>query len=135
SLSRQLSVDHVALQAVHASLATTQVDLRSRPPLTSMDSAVEIGSVLFGEVAPRPASVQNTVFDLGISRKYSVSVEQSDDVLFSQSWAAVLARGGLPELKNGHGYALIFNGPRPDLKAVPDLWNAAVLTAIAVDPE
>jgi hypothetical protein len=135
SLSRQLSSEHVALQVVHASLANAQVELRARPPFPSMAQGLPIGSVHMGQVAPRPASIQNTLFDLGSARRYQVSVEAEGSALFSQSWTQVLANGGLSELKNGHGYALVFNGPRADLKAVPNLWNAGVLTAIAVDPE
>jgi|SRR6478735_680886 len=135
SLSRQVSAEHVALQAVHASLANEQLELRSRPPFPSMSSGVEIGSVFLGQVAPRPASSSSTVFDLGSARRYSVSVESDGNLLFSQAWPEVLAQGGLEELENGRGYALIFNGPRADLKAVPKLWNAATLTAIAVEPE
>ncbi|HEY0465956.1 MAG TPA: hypothetical protein VGC79_17205, partial [Polyangiaceae bacterium] len=88
-----------------------------------------------GQVAPRPASTQNTLFDLGSARKYQVSVESQGEPLFSQSWSSVLAQGGLSELKDGEGYALILNGPHADLKAVPNLWNAATVTAIAVQPE
>jgi len=135
SLSRQVSDDHVALQVVHASLANTQVDLRSRPPFPSMASGVAIASVLTGQVAPRPASIQNALFDLGSARKYFVSVESQGNVLYEQAWTGVLAQGGLSPLENGKGYALIFNGPQADLKAVPDLWNGPTLTAIAVDPE
>jgi len=135
SLSRALSADHVALQVVHASLANAQLDLRSRPPFPSTAEGLAIISVQMGQVAPRPASIQNTLFDLGSARKYQLSVEAQGSSLFSQSWLRVLENGGLSELNNGQGYALIVNGPRADLKAVPNLWNAGVLTAIAVDPE
>lgn len=135
SLSRQLSTDHVALQVVHASLANDQVELRSRPPFSSTDMGLGIVSVQMGQVAPRPASIQNSLFELGSARKYRVSVESGGKPLFSQSWASVLSGGGLSELKDGEGYALVFNGPRADLDAVPDLWNAPLLTAIPVQPE
>jgi hypothetical protein len=135
SLSRQSSPEHVALQVVHASLANAQVELRSRPPFPSMATGVGIASVMLGQVAPRPASIQNTAFDLGSSRKYYLSLEEQGSSLFSQSWASALANGELAQLENGRGYALIVNGPRADLKAVANSWNAAVLTAVAVDPE
>ena len=135
SLSRQVSDDHVALQAVHASLANAQVELRSRPPFPSMATGIGITSVVLGQVAPRPASISNTLFDLGSARKYLVTVESQGDVLFGVAWRSALSQGGLSELKNGQGYALVFNGPRADLPAVANLWNAPMLTAIAVDPE
>jgi hypothetical protein len=135
SLSRQVSTDHVALQVVHASLANEQVELRSRPPFPSMDMGLGIASVQMGQVAPRPASIENTLFDLGSARKYRVSVESGGEPLFSQSWASVLMGSGLSELKDGEGYALVLNGPRADLDAVPDLWNAPLMTAIPVQPE
>ncbi|HEY3253759.1 MAG TPA: hypothetical protein VGJ91_07420 [Polyangiaceae bacterium] len=135
SLSRQVSPDHVALQVVHASLANADVEVRSRPLIPPTDIGVAIGSVSTGQVAPRPASIQNTLSDLGLKKKYVVAVEAQGDKLFSQSWSSVLDRGGLSELKNGEGYALVLNGPRGDLLSVPDLWNAATVTAIAVNPE
>jgi hypothetical protein len=135
SLSRQVSEAHVGLQAVHASLATGQVELRSRPPFPATGTGIGITSVMLGQVAPRPASVQNAALDLGSSRKFQVSIEQQGNVLFSQSWPSVLSNGGLSELKDGEGYALILNGPEPDLKAVPNLWNGSAITAIAVNPE
>lgn len=135
SLSRRVSDDHVGLQVVHASLANAQVDLRARPPFPLMASGVAIASVQAGQVAPRPASIDNALFDLGSARKYQVSVESKGSVLYAQAWSSVLSQGSLSELENGRGYALVFNGPRADLTAVPDLWNAATLTAIAVDPE
>jgi len=135
SLSRRVSDDHVALQAVHASLANSTVDLRARPGFPSAASGVAIASVQPGQVAPRPASVQNAVTDLGSARKYQVSIEADGSVLFEQAWTSVLSQGGLSQLQNGKGYALIFNGPRADLPGVANLWNPPTLTAIAVDPE
>lgn len=135
SLSRQVSTDHVALQVVHASLANSQVDLRARPPFPSKSMGVAIASVQAGQVGPRPASIQNALFDLGSARKYQVSIESEGNVLYEQGWSTVLSQGSLEELENGKGYALVFNGPRADLTAVPDTWNAPSLTAVAVDPE
>jgi hypothetical protein len=135
SLSRRVSTDNVALQVVHASLANAQVDLRARPPFPSTATGVAIASAKPGQVAPRPASIQNPVFDLGSARKFQVSVESNSSVLYAQPWSSVLSQGSLSELENGKGYALVFNGPRADLPAVPNLWNAPTLTAIAVDPE
>jgi hypothetical protein len=135
SLSRQVSADHVALQVVHASLANSQVDLRARPPFPSTSTGVAIASVQAGQVAPRPASIQNALFDIGSARNYQVSIESEGSVLYQQAWTSVLSQGGLAELENGKGYALILNGPRADLTGVPDTWNAPSLTAVAVDPE
>jgi hypothetical protein len=135
SLSRNVSAAQVALQVVHASFANAEVELRSRPPLPSTSEGISIANVLLGEIAPRPASTQHTVFDLGSARKFQVSVEAEGTSLFRQSWSSVLAQGGLAELENGRGYALVLNGPQADLAAVPGLWNAPMVTAIAVDPE
>jgi hypothetical protein len=135
SLSRQVSDDHVALQVVHASLANAPVDLRARPPFPSTADGVAIASVQPGQVAPRPASIQNALFDLGSARKYQVSVESQGTVLYAQPWITVLSQSGLSKLENGRGYALVFNGPRADLTPVPNLWNGPTLTAVPVDPE
>ena len=135
SLSRKVSPAQVALQVVHASLANAQVVLRSRPQFPSMSDGLSIANVQPGQVAPRPASTQNTLFDLGSARKYQLSVATNDSALFSQSWTSALSQGGLAQLENGLGYALVLNGPRADLNAVPKLWNAFTVTAIAVEPE
>jgi len=135
SLSRRLAPDHVALQVVHASLATGQVDVRSRPIVPLMDPGIAIASVRMGQVAPRPASVLNTVFDLGSARNYLLEVSSQGDGLFSQSWSSVLSLSGVKELKNGVGYALVVSGPSAGSMAVPNLWNGGVFTAIPVSPE
>lgn len=135
SLSRQVAAEHVALQVVHASLANAQVELRSRPPFPSTATGVSITTVIMGQVAPRPASTVNSLDDLGVSRKYQVSVEAGGKALYAQPWSSVLSQGGLKALKNGQGYALVFNGPSAELPSVPDSWNAPTLTVIAVDPE
>jgi hypothetical protein len=135
SLSRQVSADHVALQVVHASLANEQVELRARPPFPSTADGVAIASVQPGQVAPRPASIQNALFDLGSARKYQVSIEAQGSVLYAQPWTTVLSQGALSSLENGRGYALVFNGPRADLTPKTNLWNGPTLTAVPVDPE
>ena len=122
-----------------ASRARVVRERASGAPLTTA-LAVDVGGhqhrqCADGEVAPRPASTQHTAFDLGSARKFQVSVEAEGRSLFSQSWSSVLAQGGLAELENGRGYALVLNGPQADLEAVPGLWNAPMVTAIAVDPE
>ena len=136
SLSRQHSFDHVGLQVVHASLANSEIQVRVKPPFPSQESGFSIaGQLTQGQVAPRPASVVNTAFDLGSDRSYRVEVSAGGEALFSESWATVLENGGLTALANATTYALVLSGPRGDLKAVSDLWNAPALTVIAVDPQ
>ncbi|MET0795318.1 MAG: hypothetical protein ABW061_27615 [Polyangiaceae bacterium] len=136
NLSRVVSVDHVGLQVVHASLASAAITVQTTPPGTASGTAITVASDLtFGQVGPRPASVINTVDALGSALKYWVAVSSGGSVLFSQQWSQVLAHGGLSKLENGHTYALVWNGPRGDLQSVPERWNAPTLTAIAVDPD
>jgi len=136
SLSRQTAFDRVGMQVVHASLATGPIDVRSHAPFPVQDPGLSLaGRVVAGQVAPRPASVSNNVFDYGSARQYSLDVSASSGVLFSEGWLAVLARGGLTELSNSSTYALVLSGPRGDRKGVPELWNPPVLTAIAASPE
>jgi hypothetical protein len=135
NLSRKLSYDHVGMQVVNASLANAQVDLKSRPAFPSDATGVPIVSGLVeGQVAPRPALLTNTAFDYGSSRLHVIEVSAQGGTLFSQSWQDVLARGGIPALVDQTTYALVLSGPQGDLPAVPDLWNAPALTAIAADP-
>jgi hypothetical protein len=136
SLSRVVAFDHVGMQVVHASLATDAISVTTIPAPPLAGSGTSIASnVELGEVGPRPASLSHTVGDLGSEGKFNVQVSSQDRALFSEAWAKVLLSGGLTELAATHTYALIFNGPRGDLRAVPELWNGAALTAIDVDPE
>jgi len=135
SLSRLVAADHVGMQVVQASIANGSVDVRSRPPTPPSDTGIVIASVRAGQVAPRPASVLNSVFDLGVARKYKLEVLSQGTSLFEQSWSQALSLGGLDELEDGKGYALVLSGPSGGSEAVPDLWNGPVLTAVAVSPE
>ncbi|MES1178584.1 MAG: hypothetical protein ABUL62_29950 [Myxococcales bacterium] len=136
NLSRAVSYDRVGIQVVHASLANDVIAVGTipTPPLTGSGISIA-NSVSFGQVSPRPASVTSTVADLGSTRKVSVQVSSQGAVQFSEPWSQVLKSGGLTELLATHTYALVFSGPRADLGALPELWNAPALTAIAVDPE
>jgi len=135
SLSRQVVGDHLGMQVVHASLANGPVDLRSRPLMPPSDPGVVITSVRPGQVQPRPASVSATAFDLGVARNYKLEVLSQGTSLFAQGWPRALSLGGLGELEDGKGYALVLSGPSGGSKAVPNLWNGPVLTAIAASPE
>ncbi len=134
NLSRVISSSHVGMQVVHASLATGAIDVATLPPPPQPGSGVTIVSnVSLGQVAPRPASIVYTSDDLKSATSFNVSVSSQGRVLFSERWSAVLGNGGLSELDEGQTYALVFSGPRGDLPAVPQLWNAAALTIIPVD--
>ena len=136
SLSRRVAPGFVGMQVVNASLANSSISLRTQPPAPSQETGVAFGyDVALGQVSPRPASIANTVMDYGSALSYSVEVRASSDSLWSESWAAALTRGGLDELSNGVGYALVFNGPQADSEPVPGTWNGPALTVIASDPE
>lgn len=135
-LSRVISLSHVGLQVVHASLATGAIDVNTIPPPPQPGSGVTIvTNVSVGQVAPRPASTVYTADDLKSATRFNVSVSSQGRALFSEPWSTVLDNGGLSELDVAHTYALVFSGPRGDLPAVPELWNAAALTAIPVDED
>ena len=134
NLSRVVSLNHVGMQVIHASLATGAIDVDTSPPPPQPGSGVTIVSnVSLGQVAPRPASLAYTADDLKSATNYDVSVSSQGRVLFSERWSAVLGNGGLTELDEEHTYALVFSGPRGDLPAVAKRWNAAALTVIPVD--
>ena len=136
SLSRLIAFQRVGMQLVNASLASAPVQLNARPPIPSTDAGISIASgVAAGQVAPRPATVLNSVFDYGSARNYRLELSSQGTAQFSFSWSAALALGGLTELADGATYAIVFSGPRGDLPAQPNLWNAPTLTVVAVEPE
>ena len=135
SLSRKVAFERVGMQVVHASLASGALDVHSRPPFPSSDTGFSIaGSLVPGQVAPRPASVLNSVLDYGIAQRHVLEVSDQASMPFVRSWEQALTLGSLDELKNGGTYALVISGPRGALPAIPELWNAAALTAVAADP-
>jgi hypothetical protein len=136
NLSRVVSPGRVGMQVVHASLINGEVGLDTirTPPFTGSGVTL-VSRVTYAQVAPRPASLVNTVADLGSSGKFSVEVSSQGQAQFSEPWAEILKSGGLTELAETRTYALVLSGPRLDLSAVPGLWNGPALTAIAVDPD
>lgn len=135
SLSRVVAFDHVGLQVVHASLGNGDIELRSLPPFPSQDTGFAIASgVTQGQVAPHPATVVNTADDLGVASLHRLEALGQPSTAFSQGWASSLANGGLDTLNGSSTYAIVLSGPRLDMKAVPELWNAPVLTVVSVEP-
>ena len=143
SLSRRVAFGRTGMQVLNASLANDQIDVHSVPPFPSQDAALIIASnVVEGQVAPRPASLNSTAFDWGSQRLYRLEVSSkgfaastNGNQSFSDSWGNVLARSGLHALVDTRTYALVLSGPEASRKAVRQLWNAPVLTVVAVDPE
>jgi hypothetical protein len=135
SLSRKAQAGFAGLQFVHASLATTAVDVSSRPPL-SIGAGVGIASnVVEGQAAPRPALLSNAAATYGVAKGYFVQVAPHSGASASFEWSTALQGGGLTGLTDGQTYALVLLGPRADHAQATALWNPSAVTVIAVDPD
>jgi hypothetical protein len=133
SLSRKTQPKLTGLQVVHASLATTEVDVSSRPPLSTGAGVVIASNVVEGQAAPRPALLSNAAVTYGVAKGYFVQVAPHSGVGASFDWSKALQGGGLTELTDGRTYALVLLGPRADHTEGTSLWNGSALTAITVD--
>jgi hypothetical protein len=136
ALSRVTSAADVGLQVMHASLATGPISVSSRPTPPSSESPISIvRSDVPGGLLPRPAYIGHTAFDYGSARGYRLEVAQQSATLLTETWADVLAQGGISALEDGSNYALVLIGPRADLTAGPAFWNLPAVTVVAADPE
>jgi hypothetical protein len=136
SLSRRTKFDAAGIQFLHASLATQQVDLSSRPPLPSQDPGITLASgARAGQLVPHSANLSHPASELAVTHLYNAAIVGGGTVLSAQPWTAVLARGGLRALTDGVTYAIVLIGPRADHSSGTALWNPPLITAIPVEGE
>lgn len=136
SLSRRTKFDAAGIQFLHASLATPQVDLSSRPPLPSQDTGITLASgARAGQLVPHSANLSHPASELSITRLYNAAIVEGGAVLTAQPWTAVLGRAGLSALTDGATYAVVLVGPRADHSSATKLWNPALITVVPVEGE
>ncbi|HEX2733427.1 MAG TPA: hypothetical protein VHM70_17570 [Polyangiaceae bacterium] len=115
-LSRIVDFSALGLQFLNAS-SLADATLRSAPDDQNMGVYLTVASdVGRGEIAPSQARSGVQLDDIGsdLSRTY-LTVEQglASEVLFSESWQAVLARSGNPELASGRPFTIALLGAVP----------------------
>ncbi|MEP7052795.1 MAG: hypothetical protein ABJB12_20670 [Pseudomonadota bacterium] len=134
SLSRRTMVGAAGIQFLHASLATPQVDLSSRPPLPSQDTGITLASgARPGQLLPHSANLSHPASEFGVTRLYELAILGDGTVLTAQPWTAALARGGVSALTDGVTNAVVLLGPRADHTSPTNLWNPSLITVIPVE--
>lgn len=134
TLSRQIAFDKVGLQAVHASLSTPSLDLRT----TGADDAVALvfaSSVAYGSIEPRPADTRFTKLELGVDRTdYGLqAINEDGAVAFAEDWPSILARSGIDAIQSARTYTAIFLGPDPQL-IKQGFWSRNAFALVDNDP-
>jgi hypothetical protein len=126
SMSRELEFDRVGLQAVHATVDSSSVDVVVREvDGTTHTIATELG---LASIAPsQPIFVSASKLQLGTV----VDVRGSGTavLLGSHGFSAVAQRAGLEQLSDANTYALVLIGPRFNQEAGP-YWNGPSVTLV-----
>jgi hypothetical protein len=132
-LSRQHRSDTVGLQALHASVATASLDVRSSGD-SGRVSLVFASSVSFGAIEPRPAETRYSVSELGVDDGYALqAVDERGEVALEQSWNDVLSASSVPRVTFGRTYTAIFLGPNPVIHK-RGWWNPPAFSLVDNDP-
>ena len=135
TLSRRTAFDKLALQALHASLASPALTVSSAPPDTAVQPTVPVVYDLArGSLSPREPSTQFSITDWGVaSPGWKVQASSEGTVLFSELWPDVLARAGIDAFQAGRGYTLVVVGPRGNF-GPNGFWNRAAIGVVDNDP-
>jgi hypothetical protein len=133
-LSREHQPESVGLQGLHASVATTSLDLRSSNDDGTI-SLVFASAVDFGSIEPHPADTRFTPEQLGVeARGYGLqAVGETGDVVYQETWSDLFAISGLAPLSAARTYTAVFLGPNPLLRRT-GWWNTPAFALVDNDP-
>ena len=133
-LSRAIGYDKVGLQAVHASPATSSLDVRVSGDSGTI-SLVFATDVSFGGIAPRPAALRFAPAELGIEElNYGLqAVDEGGGVAYQEAWSDIFTASSLPIPVAGRTYTAIFLGPDP-LLIKEGWWNTSAFSLVDNDP-
>jgi hypothetical protein len=133
-LSRQVGFDKVGLQAVHASAATAELDIRASGDSGTV-SLVFATDVSFGAIEPRPAALRFTPAELGVDEfNFGLqAVDEGGGVAYQEAWSDILAVSALPTPVAGRTYTAVFLGPDP-LLIKEGWWNTSAFSLVDNDP-
>jgi hypothetical protein len=136
TLSRRSAFDKLALQVLHASLASPTLTVSSAPPDTAVQATIPVVYDLRrGMLSPNPPYTQLSITDWGVvGPDWRALVSTEGTPLFSEVWPDVLERAGIDAFANGRGYTLVVVGPRGNVGA-KGFWNGAAVGLVDNDPE
>jgi hypothetical protein len=109
-VSRATRIGQLALQFMHASLATPQIDIRSRPA-DRMEQATLLASGLAYGFVPSNPKTDLSLGELGIGEGASLEVLILGRREFESTWEEAAALGGIDILENGESYLIVLLGP------------------------
>ncbi|HEV8244363.1 MAG TPA: hypothetical protein VGP93_01210, partial [Polyangiaceae bacterium] len=133
SMSRETALQ-LGLQALHASRAAGEIDVRVLPPDMGVDPITIASDLSEGEIAPRPALSEHSRFEWGIgSSGFEVQLMSSGTVQLAEPWDLVLAHGELDDAEDGQNYVLLALGPEPGI-GLAKWWNKSVISIVPSDP-
>lgn len=135
-MSRRTSTFRLGLQAVHASVASSAVNIISAPingeqPLVGIASDLELGAIV-----PRIPDLAFEASAYGVkSGDWRVEVSQGATQVLAERWSDIIARSSGAPPDNGHTYALVLLGPGLGLPLTrTQLWNPSRLALVPTDP-
>jgi hypothetical protein len=134
-MSRKVRFGVLGLQAVHASLATGEIEVTSTPTGMSTEPWQYIAAgVKLGAIVPREPRLDLAAEDSGANNAFwQLEATQSSVRLFAEPWTSILRRAGLSELRDLQTYALVLVGPSASLR-VSGFWNRPAFTVVPTDP-
>ena len=109
-VSREIRIGQLALQFMHASLASSQIDIRSRP-VDAMEQATLLASSLKYGFVPSNPRTDFSVEQLGILEGASLEVLILGQREFESTWEDAAALGGAESVENGESYLIVLLGP------------------------
>ena len=133
-LSRAVSYDKVGLQAVHASPATSSLDIRASGDSGTV-SLVFATDVTFGAIEPLPAALRFTPAELGVDQfNFGLqAVDEGGSVAYQEAWSDILKVSAVPTPVAGRTYTAVFLGPAP-LLIKEGWWNTCAFSLVDNDP-
>jgi hypothetical protein len=137
-MSRTAKPGKLGLQFVHASVATTAVDVTSLPPTGSTLSPLVIAyGVVPGAIEPKPPNLSYGVAAYGApisTASLRVAFSTGSTTSIDLPWSGMLAAGGVSAVEDGRSYALVLVGPSIHI-GKDAWWNAPAVTLIPTDPQ
>jgi hypothetical protein len=135
TLSRTTGVGKLALQVLHAALASPALTVSSAPPDTAVQPTVPIAFDLRrGSLMPRRPSTQLSIVDYGVSSPgWKAQTSNQGTVEIIELWPDVLERAGIDAFEEGRGYTLVVVGPQGNL-GTTGFWNRAAVGVVDNDP-
>ena len=133
-LSRRTAFGKLGVQALQASTATQEVEVRSAPLMQTSEFPLTFATRLgFGTISSDPPRLDFAASSYGAgSALWAVQVLEGGSVLYSESWADLLERSQITVV-DGQNYTLVYVGPHVGL-AGRYFWNEPRVVAVENDP-